>query len=117
MLKLFHKPVLLKEAIEFLDVKSGEKYIDATVGGGGHSEAILKAGGIILGIDCDPEAIEAARRRLSSACPGASWRLARGNFANLEEIAAGKGFIPAAGILFDLGVSSYQLETPRRGFS
>ena len=117
MPRLFHKPVLLKEAIEFLAVKSGEKYIDATLGGGGHTEAILKSGGILLGIDCDPEAIAAARRRLSSACPGASWRLIRGNFENLKEIAMSNNFFPAAGILFDLGVSSYQLETPQRGFS
>jgi len=122
--KLFHKPVLLKEAIEFLAVKSGEKYIDATVGGGGHSEAILKSGGILLGIDCDPEAITAARRRLSSACPlrhrvgaGASWRLVRGNFGDLKEIALKNDFFPVAGILFDLGVSSHQLETDYRGFS
>jgi len=115
--KLFHKPVLLKETIEFLAVKSGEKYIDTTVGGGGHSEAILKSGGILLGIDCDPEAITAARRRLSSACPGASWRLARGNFGNLKEIALKNNFFPAAGVLFDLGVSSHQLETDYRGFS
>jgi len=122
--KLFHKPVLLKEVIEFLAVKSGEKYIDATVGGGGHSEAILKSGGTLLGIDCDPEAIVAARRRLSSACPlrrdvgaGASWRLIRGNFGNLKEIALKNNFFPAAGVLFDLGVSSHQLETDYRGFS
>jgi len=122
--KLFHKPVLLKEAIEFLAVKSGEKYIDATVGGGGHSEAILKSGGILLGIDCDPEAIAAARRRLSSACPlrrdvgaGAFWRLVRGNFGNLKEIAVKNDFFPAAGVIFDLGVSSHQLETDYRGFS
>jgi len=115
--KLFHKPVLLKEAIEFLNVKAGEKYIDATVGGGGHSEAILKAQGEILGIDCDPEAIKSAREYLSSACPNTSWQLARGNFKDLKEIATANGFVPVAGILFDLGVSSCQLETPKRGFS
>jgi len=122
--KLFHKSVLLKEAIEFLAVKSGEKYIDATVGGGGHSEVILKSGGILLGIDCDPEAITAARRRLSSACPAsldagpiASWRLIRGNFGDLKEIALKNNFFPVAGVIFDLGVSSHQLETGYRGFS
>ena len=117
MTRPFHKPVLLKEAIEFLAVKPGEKYIDVTVGGGGHSEAILKAGGIILGIDCDPEAIKSAREYLSSACPNTSWQLARGNFKDLKDIAIAHGFTPVAGVLFDLGVSSYQLETPRRGFS
>ncbi len=117
MPRLFHKPVLLKEAIEFLNVRAGEKYIDATVGGGGHSAAILKAQGEVLGIDCDPEAIKSAREYLSSACPNTSWQLARGNFKDLKDIAIAYGFTPVAGILFDLGVSSYQLETAERGFS
>lgn len=117
MPKLFHKPVLLKEAISFLDIKSGEKYIDATVGGGGHSEAILKAQGEVLGIDCDPEAIQAAGEYLSSACPDTSWQLAQGNFAELKEIAVAHGFERVAGVFFDLGASSYQLETAKRGFS
>ena len=120
----FHKPALLKEVIEYLNIKPGEKYIDATVGGGGHTEAILKRGGKVLGIDCDPEAIKAARRYLSQACPvpkfrdvGVSWCLVRENFAHLKEVAEEKGFAQVAGIFFDLGVSSYQLETPERGFS
>jgi len=121
---LFHKPVLLKEAIEFLNVRAGERYIDATVGGGGHSAAILKNYAEVLGIDCDPEAIKSAREYLSSACPArrnggpnTSWQLARGNFKDLKKIALAHGFVPVAGVLFDLGVSSYQLETGRRGFS
>lgn len=117
MEKIFHKPALLKETIEFLNICPGKRYIDATVGGGGHSEAILKKGGIVLGIDCDPEALRAAKERLSSACPGAPWRLARGNFANLKKIAKKIGFGKVAGVLLDLGVSTYQLETGRRGFS
>lgn len=117
MPRLFHKPVLLKEVIDFLQVKTGKKYIDATVGGGGHSKAILEKGGKVLGIDCDPEAIKAAGEYLSSACPNTSWQLARGNFSKLEEIATAYGFERAAGILFDLGVSSFQLQTARRGFS
>ncbi len=125
----FHTPVLLKEVLEYLKVKKGEKYIDATVGGGGHAEAILKLGGEILGIDCDPEAIKAAREHLSQACPSArvssgdlggqcaSWRLAQGNFSQLGGMAKRQGFDPVAGILFDLGVSSHQLENLERGFS
>ncbi len=113
----FHKPVLLKEVIEYLEVKPGEKYIDATVGGGGHSVEILKLGGELLALDCDPEALSAARRRFSSACPNASWQLAQGNFGKIKKIAAAFGFIEVGGVLFDLGVSSYQLETPGRGFS
>lgn len=117
MQKLFHKPVLLKEAIKLLNIRPGEKYIDATVGGGGHSEAILKAGGRLLGIDCDPEAIKAAREYFSLACPNTSWRLVRENFSKLIKIAKKEGFNRVMGILLDLGVSTYQLETPERGFS
>ncbi|HUV42384.1 MAG TPA: 16S rRNA (cytosine(1402)-N(4))-methyltransferase RsmH [Patescibacteria group bacterium] len=116
----FHKPVLLKKVLEYLEVKEGEKYLDATAGGGGHTQAILKLGGKILAIDCDPEAVKAARVYLASACPPGKhyfWRLVSGNFKDLKEIAKKEGFSEVAGILFDLGVSSYQLETEERGFS
>jgi len=121
----FHRPVLLKEVIENLKIKKNGKYIDGTVGGAGHSEAILKLGGNILGIDYDPEALNYAREHLSAACPfpdesrelDASWRLVRGNFKNLGKIAKENNFQPVDGILLDLGVSSHQLETPERGFS
>lgn len=115
----YHTPVLLKETLEFLKIKKSGRYIDATLGGGGHSEAILKAGGEVLGIDCDPEALEFTRKRLIQACPlGAfRWILIKGNFVNLAEIAKQANFEKVDGILFDLGVSSYQLETPSRGFS
>jgi len=116
----FHEPVLLKEIIDYLRAKRGEKYIDTTVGGGGHTEAILKLGGKILAIDCDPEAIKAARRYLASACPPGkhySWRLVSGNFKDLFQIAKKERFLSVSGILFDLGVSSHQLEKAERGFS
>lgn len=113
----FHKPVLLKETTKYLAVRKGEKYIDTTIGGGGHSEAILKLGGKILGIDCDPEAIKAAGRYLSTACPNTSWRLVQGNFVHLKSLAKENNFTQVAGVLFDLGVSTYQLGTPKRGFS
>lgn len=115
---IFHIPVLLKETVEYLNVKRGGKYIDATAGGGGHTAAILQSGGKILSLDYDPEAIKATREYLlSTACPNTSWRLAQGNFKNLAEIAKKNGFESVDGVLFDLGVSSYQLETPQRGFS
>lgn len=113
----FHTPVLLKEVIDNLKIKQCSQYIDATVGGGGHAAAILKLKGKILGIDYDPEAIKASRKRFASACPNTFWRLAPGNFKNLKQIAEDSGFNRVDGILFDLGVSSYQLETARRGFS
>ena len=114
---VFHQPVLLNEAIKLLNIKKERKYIDATVGGGGHAEAVLKTGGRVLGIDWDPEAVRYAKEYLKKACPDTSWKITRGNFANLEEIAKKEGFGKVFGILFDLGVSSYQLKTSERGFS
>lgn len=119
-MRIVHIPVLKEEVINFLAVKPGKKYIDTTVGGGGHAEAILKSGGEVLGIDFDPQALEIATRRLASACPPdvqAHGHLAHGNFADLKKIAQRENFYPASGILFDLGISSFQLEDPSRGFS
>ncbi len=120
----FHIPVLLKEAIEYLNIKPNCRYIDANAGGGGHSLGIIQKHGKLLAIDVDPEALEATRERLSSACPiqtrsgsDAPWRLAQANFAKLAEVANKENFVPVCGILFDLGVSSHQLETASRGFS
>jgi len=122
----FHEPVLLNEVIKYLAVKKNGKYIDATVGGGGHSKAICQLGGQILGLDCDPEALNSAREYLTTACPphscklnvvNASWRLLSGNFKDLAKIAAEAGWVKVDGILFDLGVSSHQLESLERGFS
>lgn len=106
----FHKPVMVAEVIEGLDVGVGKKYIDATVGGGGHSIEILKRGGKVLGIDQDPEAVEFAKQNLK-------WKIVQGNFRDIEKIAKENGFENADGILFDLGVSSHQIDTPDRGFS
>jgi len=120
----FHKPVLLNEVIQYLAVKRNGKYIDATVGGGGHAQKVYQLSGQLLGIDFDPEALNSAREYLTTACPArpnvgpnASWRLALGNFKDLKEIALANGFNQVDGILFDLGVSSHQVTSPRRGFS
>lgn len=127
----FHKPVLLKEVLRFLQVKKGEKYIDATIGGGGHTKAILKAQGIVLGIDCDPRAISFVRKRLRNAClapkrvkrtfRGSSsvfqLEIAQGNFVQLKEIAREHNFENVAGVLFDLGLASFHLADAHRGFS
>ena len=125
----FHKSVLLKEAIDGLRVEKNKKYIDATVGGGGHSFEILKLGGEVLGIDVDAEAIKFVRGRWK--IESGKWKireenltLARGNFREIDKIAhlnnlpAGRqGFDKVAGIIFDLGVSSHQIDSPTRGFS
>lgn len=110
----YHTPVLKTEVIEALQVTKGKKYIDATLGGAGHTEEILKAGGIVLGIDTDAEAILYGKERLKE-CTG--YTLVQGNFKDLEDIAKKNGFLHIDGVLFDLGVSSHQLDTPERGFS
>jgi 16S rRNA (cytosine1402-N4)-methyltransferase len=120
-----HVPVLLKEAIDFLAVRRGGTYIDATVGLGGHSYEIAKrlgAPGHLIGFDKDPAALEIARKRLTDVSgevgvlarqdwPGIELR--HGSFADLAE---SRGPI-ADGLLADLGVSSLQFGTPARGFS
>ncbi len=115
----FHTPVLLKEAIEGLAIKPGGKYIDATLGGGGHGIEIVKRGGTLLGIDLDEEAINYTEKFLSSQVSELKdkWRLVKGNFGDIEKIAKENSFSEVDGILFDLGVSSHQIDTAERGFS
>ena len=112
-----HEPVLLQEVLQWMNVRRGGVYCDGTLGGGGHSVAILKASGgtaVLYGIDRDETAIAAATERLQGY-PG--FHAVRGNFHDgktlLEE--AGAGLLD--GVLLDLGVSSPQLDTPERGFS
>jgi 16S rRNA (cytosine1402-N4)-methyltransferase len=109
----YHTPVLLRETIEGLDVRTGEKYIDATVGDGGHTEEIAKRGGIVLGLDADESAIARAGTRLRDK----KVVLVHANFRDLETVAEHEGFGEVRGILFDLGVSSDQLDNPQQGFS
>jgi len=115
----FHRSVLLKEALQYLDVQSGKTYIDATIGGGGHAAAILEKGGCVLGIDSDPDAVRYARVRLerSFGAATAKFRVVRGNFKNILEIARKNGFATVRGVLYDLGMSSWQIESSGRGFS
>ena len=101
-----------------LAVQPGGRYVDCTVGGGGHSLAILEAaapGGLLLGIDADAAALEIARARLQPFAD--SLVLTQANFRDLAAVCRQANFLPVHGILFDLGVSSYQLADERRGFS
>lgn len=110
----FHTPVLLKEVVEYLKIEKGKKYIDATIGGGGQTIEIVKRGGIVLGIDVDQEAIGYLKEKLKI------WgrlTLVKGNFKDIDKIAQENGFENVSGVIFDLGVSSHQLEKPERGFS
>ncbi|MEK7160264.1 MAG: 16S rRNA (cytosine(1402)-N(4))-methyltransferase RsmH [Patescibacteria group bacterium] len=113
----FHVPVLLEEAIEFLQVKKNEKYIDATLGGGGHTGEILDRGGIVLGIDVDEEALDYVEKNFKFQISNFKLTLIKDNFRNIEKIAHLNNFEGVSGILFDLGVSSYQIDTAERGFS
>ena len=115
-MSLYHTPVLLSEAIEALNIQPGGRYIDCTVGEGGHAAAILAEsapGGQLLGFDADPQAIKTARTALQEY--GKSVLLVNENFSHLEEIAAEHHFQPVHGILFDLGISSAQLAHEARG--
>lgn len=118
MLTPIHIPVLAEETIRALDVQPGGRYIDCTLGGGGHALSILEhssPGGQLLGIDADPEAIEAAKQRLESYSD--SLLLINDNFVNLKAICYKYDFLPVHGIVFDLGLSSLQLASKDRGFS
>ncbi len=113
-----HTPVLIEEVVGALDVRPGKRYIDCTLGGGGHAAAILagcRPGGELLGIDADPEAIRLAQHNLYDYFE--SVLIINDNFYNLSHICSETGFSRADGILFDLGLSSLQLATAERGFS
>jgi 16S rRNA (cytosine1402-N4)-methyltransferase len=113
-----HTPVMVQEVLDALRVKPQGSYIDCTIGLGGHSLAILGAASPsprVLGIDLDANALEIARRRLEAYQDRVV--LAQGSFAELEAIAGAHGFVPADGVLFDLGLSSLQVDTAGRGFS
>ena len=113
-----HKSVLLDECIGNLNIKPDGVYVDGTLGGAGHSLEIarrLTEGGLLVGIDQDQAAIETARERLAEY--GDRCRIVRSNYVHMDEVLRDLSIGGADGILLDLGVSSYQLDTPERGFS
>ena len=113
----YHTSVLLKEVIDYLQVGKGKKYIDATLGGGGHAKEIILNGGIVLGIDVDQDALDFVKKNQELSIKNKELILVKGNFVDLDEIAGLKNFSKVSGILFDLGVSSHQIDTAKRGFS
>jgi 16S rRNA (cytosine1402-N4)-methyltransferase len=109
----YHEPVLVSEVVGYLEPGRGGLYLDGTLGGGGHSEAILRASpsARVVGVDRDPEAIEEARARLAEY--GDRFEARESDFA--DELEGGEA--PLAGVLLDLGVSSHQIDDAARGFS
>lgn len=119
-LEFRHKSVLLDECITGLNIKPGGIYVDGTLGGAGHSSEIAKRldpslGGRLIGIDQDEAAIETAKERLKPYADRVS--IVRSNYCNFREVLDELGIDKVDGILLDLGVSSYQLDTAERGFS
>ena len=113
-----HKSVLLDETIQHLNIKPDGIYVDGTLGGGGHSYEIAKrlgACGRLIGIDQDEAAIEAATKRLKEFCDKVT--IVRNNYCNMNLVLNELGIDKVDGILLDLGVSSYQLDTAERGFT
>ena len=112
-----HVPVLLAESLEWLAPGRGGTFVDATLGLGGHAEALLAGWPDVelVGIDRDPQALERAARRLAPF--GSRVRLVQANFHQLDQALAGLGVRTISGVLADLGVSSLQLDTAERGFS
>ena len=115
----YHRPVLLRKVLDLLKIEKGRIYLDATVGGGGYTREILKKGGFVLALDADINAVEFLRKDADLA-----GFLARGelileneNFIRVEEIADKHGIQKFQGAVFDLGLSSYQLDKSGRGFS
>lgn len=118
MVNSFHTPVLTKEILSYLNLKKGGVYIDCTLGGGGHSKAILEKiypHGSLIGIDQDIEAIEIAKEELKDYIEQV--KLVKGNFKNLVGILSDLNIDRVTGIIFDLGVSFHQLKEKKRGFS
>lgn len=110
-----HISVLLNECIDALNIKPNGIYIDGTAGGAGHSKEIAKRlnGGLLLALDQDPDAVKTATERLK----GMPAKVIESNFRFMDKVALEEGFDGVDGILLDLGVSSYQLDTAERGFS
>jgi 16S rRNA (cytosine1402-N4)-methyltransferase len=113
-----HRAVLLNEALSYLDPQPGRRYIDATFGAGGHSQALLDRtapDGLLLALDMDDSALDRGRAALSGY--GSRLMLAKANFKDIQQVAEAHEFLSVDGILADIGVSSMLLEDSERGFS
>lgn len=110
-----HQPVMVAEVLDALAIKPQGVYLDGTVGSGGHAREIASRGGLVIGLDCDPDALEIARARLQEFADRVT--LVHANFAQLDKVLDELKIQAVDGILFDLGVSLTQLDTAERGLS
>ena len=113
-----HTPIMVSDVLDLLKPERGGVFVDGTLGGGGHAEAVLSRlgeNGTLYGIDSDDDALQAASARLSRF--GDRFTPIKGNFFDMKELLLARGVTAADGILLDLGVSSYQLDAAERGFS
>lgn len=113
----YHRPVMVAEVLEFLRIRSGGKYIDATLGDAGHTVEILRRGGKVLGIDISQDSLDRALKRIRKENLESNFTWVKGNFKNIDILAEQKGFGIVDGILFDLGVSTTQLKDESLGLS
>lgn len=113
-MEFVHKSVLFDEAIESLNIDKSKIILDGTAGGGGHSREIAKRAGRLIAVDQDPDAIKVLHERLDSFD---NVTIVQNNFSNLKDILKEQGIEKIDGMLLDLGVSSFQLDTAQRGFS
>ncbi len=114
----FHIPVMLGEVIDYLKLSPGKTIVDATIGTGGHARGIIEGtmpGGKLIGIDRDEDSLAVARQRLNDF--GSACEFVYGSFSDIDEIMRNLNIKKIDGVLFDLGLSSYQLDDPNRGFS
>lgn len=114
----YHQPVLLKEVLGYLETRKEDWVVDATLGDGGYDVEILKKGGRVIGLDVDSQALERARARFKSlGFSEQSYKLIQGNFRDIQNLIQTDTEDKVKAIIFDLGVSSLQLDSPERGFS
>ena len=117
----YHIPVMMNECCDLLNIRPGGVYVDCTMGGGGHTRAILERGGRVIGIDQDPDSIERVKRLLSSYIAAGDLEVIQTNFRNIRDAIASSKLAgddgAVDGVLMDLGISSFQIDEATRGFA
>lgn len=116
----YHTPVMLGEALQFLSIKKDGEYVDCTLGGGGHSSKIaqnLSSEGVLISLDWDEDALNYVRELRKDLKIETDWRIVKSNFVQIKEVLEKQKIGKVDGVLFDLGVSSHQLDDGERGFS